>query len=104
MENSTIPLLTAITILGIITLLFFVNEFFRKYKVVKKQKSREQEHVQHPANIMLGNISYASRVANAVSSYKKEMDSIPKDISKNAKIIWANEIAYRYKLKISKIK
>ena len=38
MENSLIPLITAITILGIITLLFFVNEFFRKYKVVKKIK------------------------------------------------------------------
>jgi len=43
MENSTIPLITAITILGIITLLFFVNEFFRKYKIVKKQKSRKRK-------------------------------------------------------------
>lgn len=38
MQESTIPLITAITILGIITLLFFVNEFFRKYKIIKKTK------------------------------------------------------------------
>ena len=42
MQESTIPLLTAITILGIITLLFFVNEFFRKYMIVKKLKPRKQ--------------------------------------------------------------
>ena len=46
MENSTIPILTAITMLGIITLLFFVNEFFRKYKIVKKRKPRKRKRVQ----------------------------------------------------------
>lgn len=46
MQESIIPLLTAITILGIITLLFFVNEFFRKYKVVKKRKPRRRKRVQ----------------------------------------------------------
>ena len=46
MENSTVPLITAITILGIITLLFFVNEFFRRYKVVKKRKLRRRRRVQ----------------------------------------------------------
>ena len=46
MQESTIPLLTAITILGIITLLFFVNEFFRKYKVVKKRNPRKMKRVQ----------------------------------------------------------
>ena len=46
MQESTIPLLTAITILGIMTLLFFINEFFRKYKVVKKRKTRKRKRVQ----------------------------------------------------------
>ena len=46
MQESTTPLIAAITILGIITLLFFVNEFFRKYKVVKKRKSRKRKRVQ----------------------------------------------------------
>ena len=46
MENSTVPLIAAITILGIIALLFFVNEFFRKYKIVKKRKPRKRKHIQ----------------------------------------------------------
>ena len=46
MENSTVPLITAITILGIITLLFFVNEFFRKYKIAKKRKPRKRKRIQ----------------------------------------------------------
>ena len=104
MQESIIPLITAITMLGIIALLFFVNEFFRKYKIVKKRKPSKRKLDQCPTNIILGNISYVSKVAKVVSSYKKEIDNMPKDISKNAKIIWANEIAYRYKLRISKIK
>ena len=43
MQESIIPLLTAITILGIITLLFFVNNFFRKYKIVKKCNPRKRK-------------------------------------------------------------
>jgi len=43
MQDSTIPLITAITVLGIITLLFFVNEFFRKYKIVKKRNRRKRK-------------------------------------------------------------
>ena len=46
MENSTIPLITAITILGIMTLIFFINEFFRKYKIVKKRKPRKRKRIQ----------------------------------------------------------
>ena len=46
MQESTIPLLTAITILGIMTLLFFINEFFRKYKIVKKRKPRKRKRIQ----------------------------------------------------------
>ena len=46
MQESTIPLITAITMLGIITLLFFVNEFFRKYKVVKKRNPRKRKRIQ----------------------------------------------------------
>ena len=46
MQESTTPLITAITILCVITLLFFVNEFFRKYKIVKKQKTRKRKRVQ----------------------------------------------------------
>lgn len=46
MQESTIPLITAITTLGVITLLFFVNEFFRKYKIVKKRKPRNRKQVQ----------------------------------------------------------
>ena len=46
MENSAIPLITAITILGIMTLLFFINEFFRKYKIVKKRKPRKRKRIQ----------------------------------------------------------
>ena len=46
MQESTIPLIAAITILCVITLIFFVNEFFRKYKVVKKRKPRKMKRVQ----------------------------------------------------------
>lgn len=46
MQESIIPLLTSTMILGIITLLFFVNEFFRKYKIVKKRKPRKRKRIQ----------------------------------------------------------
>ena len=45
MQESIIPLIIAITILGIMTLLFFINEFFRKYKIVKKIKPRKRKRV-----------------------------------------------------------
>jgi len=46
MQESIITLLTSTMILGIITLLFFVNEFFRKYKIVKKRKPRKRKRIQ----------------------------------------------------------
>ena len=46
MQESTTPLITAITILCVITLLFFVNEFFRKYKIVKKCKPSKRKRIQ----------------------------------------------------------
>lgn len=49
--NEYIPLITAIAILGIITLLFFVNEFFRKYKVVKKMNPRKRKVYPKPRKL-----------------------------------------------------
>ena len=46
MQESIIPLIIAITIVGIMTLLFFINEFFRKYKIVKKRKPRKRKRIQ----------------------------------------------------------
>ena len=78
MENSTIPLITAITMLGIITLLFFINEFFRKYKIVKKRKSRKRKRVQKLKPTI-------QDVENAISLQFEQFEEIYKD--ENSKII-----------------
>lgn len=70
MQESTIPLITAITMLGIITLLFFVNEFFRKYKVVKKWKQRKRKNNYILFKVQISSINepehiYKDRLAEA---------------------------------------
>ena len=74
MENSTIPLLTAITILGIIMLLFFINEFFRKYKVVKKRKPRKRKVYKTPRKLTteeLNEIIFNARKAQKYFRYQE---------------------------------
>ena len=85
MQESTIPLLTAITILGIITLLFFVNEFFRKYKVVKKRKLRRRKRFQklQPA---------IQDVENAINLHLKQWEKEYDEKHKNIIVSW-QEIA-----------
>ena len=86
MQESTIPLITAITILGIITLLFFVNEFFRKYKVVKKRKPSKRKHIQCPVNTIVDNISYFSKIGLIVSDMKQSIEAIPENLPTKIKI------------------
>ena len=68
MQESTIPLITAITILGIIALLFFVNDFFRKYKIVKKRKQRKRKSYLKPRK--LTNEELKEIIINAVNAQK----------------------------------
>ena len=108
MENSTIPLLTAITILGIITLLFFVNEFFRKYKIVKKQKPRKIKrracNLSNPVLTAINQVSYNSKTARIISDAKKAIDKLPKDLSISLQIKMEDEILNKCRSEISKIK
>ena len=70
MQESIIPLLTSTMILGIITLLFFVNEFFRKYKIVKKRKPRKRKNNYMLFKVPISSINepehiYKARLAEA---------------------------------------
>ena len=82
MENSTIPLITAITILGIITLLFFVNEFFRKYKIVKKRKPRKRKRIQKLQPTI-------QDVENVINLQPKQWEEIYKD--KHSRVIMTHQ-------------
>ena len=72
MQNSTIPLITAITMLCIITLLFFVNDFFRKYKIVKKRKPRKRKRIQKIQPTI-------QDVENAINLQLKQFEELYKD-------------------------
>lgn len=100
MQYTTLPLITVITILGIITLLFFVNDFFRKYKIVKKKKPRKRKT--YPKPIKLTNeelndiifndkksskiftfdrIKYYSELARIIIEFKNKINKIPDAVS-----------------------
>ena len=104
MQESTIPLITAITILGIITLLFFVNEFFRKYKVVKKRKPSKRKHIQCPVNTIVDNISYFSKIGLIVSDMKQSIEAIPENLPTKIKIEISESLLNQCKLKTSNLK
>lgn len=104
MQESITPLLVAITILGTITLSFFVNEFFRKYKIVRKLKPSKRKHIQCPMNTIVDNISYASKIGLILSDAKKAIDNLPKDLSISLQIKMEDEILNKCKSEISKIK
>lgn len=72
MENSATPLITAITMLCIITLLFFINEFFRKYKIVKKRKPRKRKRIQKIQPTI-------QDVENAINLQLKQFEELYKD-------------------------